>query len=114
MINRHYESFSPLTLEVYASVGSRDQFDRLSGFFGDELAVRDFEGQALVIRKVRLLPGSGDHAESAIATICHYAESCNVAADEVTGGLLTNERFQLIGDLRPAIRERLSEVHRVE
>jgi len=113
-INRHYESFSPLTLEVYVSVGTVDELDLLRGFFEDELAVHDFEGQALVFRKVRLLRGAEDYAASAIATICHYAESCNVADDEVKGGLLTNERFQLIEDLRPAIRERLSLVHRVE
>lgn len=113
-INRHYESFCPLTLEVYVSVGTGDQLDLLSRFFEDELAVHDFEGQALVFRKVRLLFGAEDYAASAIATICHYAESCNISADEVTGGQLTNERFQLIEDLRPAIRERLRMIHRVE
>ena len=113
-INRHYESFSPLTLEVFVSLGTVDRLDRLSRFFGDGLAVNDFEGQPLVFRKVRLLRGAEDYAASAIATICHYAENCNVSADEITGGLLTNERFQLIEDLRPAIRERLSQFHRVD
>lgn len=112
-INRHYGSFSPLTLEVYVSVGTGDQVDRLSRFFGDELAVHDFEGQTLVFRKVRLLRGAGDYAASAIETICHYAENCNISDEEIRGGLLTNERYQLIEDLRPAIRERVRELHRV-
>lgn len=112
-MDRNYGSFAPLTFEVFLSVGTVDQLDQLKGYFRDELVVHDFEGQSLVFRKARLLRGAEDYAASAIETIYHYAESCNVADDEIRGGLLTNERFQLIEDLRPAIKEQLRLIQRV-
>jgi hypothetical protein len=112
-INRNYGSFIPLATEVFLSVGTVDQLDQLRGYFRDELVVHDFEGQQLVFRKAKLLRGAEDYAASAIETIYRYAESCNVAVDEIKGGLLTNERFQLIEDLRPVIKERLRLIQRV-
>jgi hypothetical protein len=110
-INQNWENFYPVTLEVLVSLGTEEQLPILRGYFEGELIIHDFNGEALVFRKVTLLRGSSCYSESAIETICHFHESANLKIEEVKGGLLTNEKFQLIEDLRPIITERSRPLH---
>jgi hypothetical protein len=106
-INQNWENFYPVTLEVLVSLGTEKQLPILRGYFEGELVIHDFNGEALVFRKVTLLRGLACYSESAIETICHFFESTNLKIEEVTGGLLTNEKFQLIEDFRPKLRDLL-------
>ncbi|WP_075351370.1 hypothetical protein [Algoriphagus marinus] len=106
-INQNWENFYPVTLEVLVSLGTEKQLPILRGYFEGELIIHNFSNETLIFRKVNLLRGLASYSESAIETICHFFESYNLKIEEVKGGLLTNEKFQLIEDLRPAVLDKL-------
>lgn len=106
-ITKHYSDFLPLTLEVLVSIGTEDQLDILRSYYKDGLSIHEYRGEVLVFRKVSLLYGSSCFEESAIQSICHFARSYNLTIEEVKGGLLTNEKFELIEDIRPEIINKL-------
>ena len=107
-ITSHYSDFLPLTLEVLVSIGTEDQLDILRSYFRDDLRRHEYNGEKLVFRKVSLLHGSTCFEESAIHSICHFAHSHNLSSEEVKGGLLTNEKFELIEDIRTKINDHLN------
>jgi hypothetical protein len=102
-INQNYENFLPLTMEVWVALGSAAQLSQLEKYFEGNLLTQEYQGERLVFRKVSLLQNASSYAESAIQMICHYAKCCNIPIEKLTGGLLTNEKFQLIADLRPEL-----------
>jgi hypothetical protein len=107
-INQNYENFLPLTLEVWVALGSAAQLSQLEKYFEGNLLTHEYQGERLVFRKVSLLQNASSYEESAIQTICQYAKCCNLSIEEITGGLLTNEKFELIADLRPELINRLN------
>ncbi|REG94309.1 hypothetical protein [Algoriphagus antarcticus] len=107
-INQNRKNFLPLTLEVLVSLGSADQLSQLEKYFEGNLDTHEYQGDRLVFHKVSLLQNAPSYAESAIQTICHYAKCYNIPIEEITGGLLTNEKYQLIADLRPELINRLN------
>ncbi|MDI1324238.1 MAG: hypothetical protein PSV36_15915 [Algoriphagus sp.] len=109
-INQNYSDFLPLTLEVLVSVGKEAQLDILRSYYKEGLSIHEYEGEVFVFRKVSLLYGCTEFEESAIKSICHFAQSYNMAIEEVKGGLLTNEKFELIEDLRPKLHFYLKKI----
>jgi hypothetical protein len=109
-IDLNYESFIPLTQEVFVSLDSHDQLGKLEKYFEGNLLTYNYLGQHLVFRKVSLHQNALSHEKSAIQTICNYAESLKIPIEEICGGLLTNEKFKLIEDLRPKIKQQLKQV----
>lgn len=102
-MNENYQSFIPLTLEVWVSLGSIDQLELIQKHFKDELVSQEFQGQQLIFKPLNLTRGSSSYSESAIRTICHFIENSSISPDNLTTGILTNERFQLIEDVRAEI-----------
>ena len=109
-INHHYENFLPVTLEVLVSLGAANQLSQFEKYFSGNLITHDYQDERLVFHKVSLHRNAFSYDESAIQTICHYANCYNLPIEELTGGLLTNEKFQLIADLRPKILCQLNNV----
>jgi|GEM_PF-1601706 len=107
-INHNYENFLPLTLEVWVALGSADELSQLEKYFEGNLLTHEYQGERLIFHKISLLQNAPSYAESAIQTICHYAKCYNIPIEEITGGLLTNEKYQLIADLRPELINRLN------
>jgi hypothetical protein len=110
-INQNYENFLPLTLEVWVSLGSADQRNQLEKYFEGILLTHDYQGERFVFGKVSLLQNTSSYEESAIQTICHYAKCYDIPIEKIIGGLLTNEKFQLIEDLSSKIHYQLNNVH---
>lgn len=106
-INQNYADFFPLTGEVLVSVGTEDQLDILRNYYVEVLRLHEYRGEALVFRRVSLLYGCTGFEESAIKSICHFAQCYNLGIEEVKGGLLTNEKYELIEDFRPEIIKHL-------
>ncbi len=106
-INQNYSDFLPLTLEVLVSVGTEDQLDILRGYYLDGLSLHEYRGEVLVFRKVSLPYGCTGFEESAIKSICHFAQCYNLLIEEIKGGLLTNEKYELIEDIRSEIINQL-------
>ena len=96
-----------MTLEVLVSVGTEAQLDILRSYYKEGLSIHEYRGEVLVFRRVSLLYGCTGFAESAIESICHFAQCYNLAIEEVKGGLLTNEKYELIEDIRPEILKNL-------
>lgn len=109
-INQNYSDFLPLTLKVLVSVGTEDQLDILQGYYKEGLSLHECRSEVLIFRKVSLLYGCSGFAESAIKSICHFAQCHNLIFDEVKGGLLTNEKYELIEDLRPKLHNHLKKI----
>ena len=107
-INRNYSDFLPLTLEVLVSIGTEDQLDILRSYYKESLSIHEYRGEVLVFRRVSLLYGCSGFEESAIKSICHFAQCYNLSPEEVKGGLLTNEKYELIEDIRPEILKNLN------
>ncbi len=99
-INHNYENFLPLTLEVLVSLGCADQLSQLEKYFDSNLLTHEYKAERLIFHKVSLLQNASSYEESAIQTIWQYAKCCNIPIEGLTGGLLTNEKFELITDLR--------------
>lgn len=102
-MNENYQSFIPLTLEVWVSLGSIDQLELIQKHFEDDLVSRKFQGDQLIFKPLNLSWGSSSYSESAISTLCHFLENCSISTKNLTAGILTNERFQLIEDVRAEI-----------
>ncbi|MDP3201309.1 MAG: hypothetical protein Q8M62_15855 [Algoriphagus sp.] len=102
-MNENYQSFIPLTLEVWVSLGSIDQLELIQKHFKDELVSQEFQGQQLIFKPLNLSWGSSSYSESAISTLCHFIENSSISPNNLTAGILTNERFQLIEDVRAEI-----------
>lgn len=62
------------------------------------------EGERLVFKKVNLLRGSRSYTDSAIESLSHFAKSSNLNLCDLKGGILTNEKFQFLEDLRPELQ----------
>jgi len=107
-LNQNYKNFLPLTLEVWVSLGSADQLSQLEKYFDGNLVTHEYQAERLVFSKVSMLQNASSYAESAIQTIWRYAKCYNIPIEEITGGLLTNEKFDLIANLRPELIHRLN------
>lgn len=106
-INSNYQKFDPVTLGVYVSLGTEDQLPIIEKYFKDNLVINDFLGNRLVFKNVNLLRGSCSYSESAIDLLCHFAKCFNMNPKDLKGGILTNEKFQLLEDLRPDLIKHL-------
>ncbi len=104
-MNKNYSNFAPVTLEVYVSLGTEDQLPVIERYHQDKLIVHELEDNHLVFKKVNLLRGSWSYAESAIESLCHFAQNSNLNPSDLKGGILTNEKFQLLEDLRQELLE---------
>jgi len=109
-MNQNYSSFIPLTSEVWVSLGSIDQLELIQKYFEDELVSQEFQGQKLIFKPLNLSWGSSSYSESAIRTICHFIENSSLCTDNLTAGILTNERFQFIEDVRDEILIHLNHI----
>ncbi len=113
-MNQNYSSFIPLALEVWISLGSTDQLEVIQKHFEDKLVSQEFQGQQLVFKPLNLSWGSSSYSESAIRTLCHFLENCSLCTDNLTAGILTNERFQFLEDLRPVICSHLNQIQNAD
>lgn len=102
-MNENYSNFSPLTLEVYVSIGTEEQLLIIKKNYEDKLIIHEFEGERLVFKKVNLLRGFWSYSESAIESLRHFAKSSNLNPSNLNGGIMTNEKFQFLEDLRPEL-----------
>lgn len=104
-INENYPKFLPVTLEVWMSVGTEEQQDIVQSYFEEITVGHDGANQAYLFSRVRLTRTSSNFSEAAIEVILHFLNTVAMPFHEFKGGLLTNEKFQLIEDLRPSIAE---------
>lgn len=113
-MNQNYASFIPLTLKVWVSLGSSDQLELIQKHFEDELVSQEFQGQQLIFKPLNLSWGSSSYSESAIRKLCHFLENCSISMENLTAGILTNERFQFIEDVRQDICSHLNQVQNAD
>lgn len=106
-INQTHHNFAPVTLEVYVSLGTEDQFPLIEKHYQGELIIHEYDNERLVFRKVSLLRGSWSFSDSAIESISHLAKTLTLSLSELKGGILTNEKFQFLEDLRPKLVKHL-------
>lgn len=106
-MNQNYSNFDPVTLEVFVSIGTEDQLPVIQKYYEGELIIHPYANEQLVFKKVSLLRGSWDYSESAIESICHFAKTVKLSPEEWKGGILTNEKFQILEDLRPELIKHL-------
>jgi hypothetical protein len=109
-MNQNYASFIPLTLEVWLSLGSIDQLELIQKHFEDELVFQEFQGKQLIFKRLKLSCGSSSYSESAIRTLSHFLENCSISPENLTAGILTNERFQFIEDMRAELLIHLNHI----
>ena len=110
-INDNYINFLPVTMEVWMSVGTEDQKDKVQTYF-EEITVGQFgSNQSYLFSRVRLTRTSSNYSEAAIERILHFLQTLKLPFEEFKGGLLTNENFLLLEDLRPNIVERIKSQH---
>jgi hypothetical protein len=107
-MNQNYQNFAPVTLEVFVSIGTEDQLALLEKYYKGELTIQEYENERLIFRKVSLLMGSWSYSQSAIETITHLAKMVKLSPAELKGGILTNEKFQFLEDLRPQLKNRIN------
>lgn len=112
-MNQNYGSFIPLTLEVWVSLGSIEQLELIQKHFEDELMIHEFEGKSMVFKRLDLIQGSNSYSDSALRPVSHFLENSQLSPDDLEAGTLTNERFELVEDLREKIRERINRVYPV-
>lgn len=103
-MNENYSDFAPVTVEVLVSLGTEEQLPIIKKYYEDQLIIHEMEGDRLVFKKVNLLRGSWSFSESAIESLSHFAKSSNLNPCDLKGGILTNEKFQLLEDLRPELQ----------
>ena len=106
-MNENYLNFAPVTVKVFVSLGTEDQLPIIKQYYEDKLMIYEMEGERLVFKKVNLLRGSCSYSESAIDLLCHFAKCFNMNPNDLKEGILTNEKFQLLEDLRPDLVKHL-------
>ena len=106
-INDNYINFLPVTLEVWMSVGTEDQKDIVQRYFEDVSVSNDDTNQCYLYSRLSLTRTSSNYSEAAIERILHFLKTVALPYNDFKGGLLTNENFQLIEDMRPNIVERI-------
>lgn len=104
-INDNCSKFIPLTLEVWICVGTEDQKDIIQRYFEDVAVNHDDANQGYLYSRLSLTRTSATYSVAAIERILHFLKTVDLPFHEFKGGLLTNEKFQLIDDLRPSIAE---------
>lgn len=104
-MNQNYSDFLPLAMEILVSIGTKDQLQVIEQYFTGELKIHDFNGQTLVFKKVCLLGGSNSYEESAKLSLSDFTLNSGLSPKEMKGGLLTNEKFELIEDLRSVLKD---------
>jgi hypothetical protein len=104
-MNENYSKFAPVTMEVYVSLGTEDQLPMIEKYFKDKLIIHVLEGDCMIFRKVNLVRGSWSYLESAIDSLCQFAKTSELNPSDLKGGILTNEKFQLLEDLRSEMIE---------
>lgn len=109
-MNRNYGSFIPLTTEIWVSLGSIEQLELIQKHFEDELIFQKFQGQQLIFKPLNLSWGSSSYSESAIRTLCHFLENYSISPENLTAGILCNERFQFIEDVREELLIHLNHI----
>lgn len=107
-INENYSNFAPVTLGVLVSLGTEDQLPIIKKYYEDQFTLHEIEDQRMVFKKVNLLRGSSSYSESAIESLRHFAICCNLNPFDLKGGIMTNEKFQIIDDLRALLAESLN------
>jgi hypothetical protein len=107
-MNQNYQNFAPVTLEVFVSIGTEDQLPIIEKYYEDNLFIHEMGIDCLVFKKVNLLRGSWSYSESAIESLSHFAKTSNLNPSDLKGGILTNEKFQFLEDLRPQLKNRIN------
>lgn len=107
-INQNYQDIDPVSEKLYISLGREEQLPLIQKYFEEELTIQEYRGEKLVFKKAQLLGGSTSYSESAIQTISHFAQCYTLPFHEIRGGLLCNERFELIEDFRDELATRLN------
>lgn len=103
-MNENYSDFAPVTVEVLVSLGTENHLPIIKKYYKDQLIIHEMEGERLVFKKVNLLRGSRSYTDSAIESLSHFAKSSNLNPCDLKGGILTNEKFQLLEDLKPELQ----------
>lgn len=109
-MNGNYGSFIPVTTEVLVSLGKAEYLDEIRKHYAEELVIHEFDGQSMVFKKLNLIQGSTSYSESAIRTLCHFLENYSISPENLTAGILTNERFQFIKDVREELLIHLNHI----
>lgn len=107
-INQNYAEFVPVTLRVFVSFGTEDQIELIRKHFDNRLAVYEFQNQRLIFREVNLTWGVLSHSDASLNAILQFYKSSKIPTQDMLAGFLTNEKFELIEDLRPVILEHLT------
>lgn len=106
-MNENYSDFAPVTVEVLVSLGTENHLPIIKKYYEEQLTIHEMEGRRMVFKKVNLLRGSSSYSESAIESLSHFAKSCNLNPFDLKGGIMTDEKFQLLEDLRPELVKHL-------
>jgi len=108
-INQNYADFVPLTQYVLVSLGTEDRINSVLNHFHDPVTVHEFQNQKLVFREVKLTWGATTHSEAALKAISLFYTTQRFDTENLVVGYLTNEKFQLIEDLRPAVLDQIKQ-----
>lgn len=106
-INQNYPDFVPVTNYVMVSLGTEDKIGSVLKHFGDPIEVHEFQNQKLVFREVNLTWGATTYSHAALNSIALFYELQGFPTQNLVVGYLTNEKFQFIEDLRPALLDQL-------
>lgn len=107
-MKQNYSTFVPLTHYVFVSLGTEGEIQSILRHFGHPVVVQEFQNQRIVFREVQLTWGATTHSEAALRAITLFYKMQGFSLENLVVGYLTNEKFQLIEDLRPFILNRLS------
>ena len=107
-INQNYQHIDPVSKELYISLGTEEQLPILQKYYEEELVIHEYREEKLVFKRARLIGGSTSYSESAIQTISHFAQCYKLPFYEIRGGLLCNERFELLEDFREELAKRVT------
>ena len=110
-INQNYNDIDPISSELFISLGTKEQLPILQKYFEEKLVIHEYRGENLVFKKARLLGGSTSHSESAIQSLSHFVQGYKLPFHEIKGGLLCNEHFKLIEDIRFKLFEHLKQIN---
>lgn len=106
-MNQNYGTFDPVTNYVMVSLGKEERLNSISSHFDGYITVEEFQNRLLVFRQVHLTYGANTHAEAALRAIKLFYEIQGFDTKDLTVGYLTNEKFQLIEDLRPMVLDQI-------